>query len=115
VARTPLWIYVDIERLAEAIDRERVLERPATRAAELGDAELGDAELSAVELSAVELFAVVRRSAGLHARISPLPPAAVARMTRSELRRILGPIVEVLDDDALRRHALRVLAGYAPN
>jgi len=100
VARTPLWIYVDIERLAEAIDRERVLERPAT---------------SDAELSAVELFAVVRRSAGLHARISPLPPAAVARMTRSELRRILGPIVEVLDDDALRRHALRVLAGYAPN
>ena len=110
MARTPLWIYVDIERLAEAIDRERVLERPATR-----DAELGDAELGAVELGAVELFAVVRRSAGLHARISPLPPAAVARMTRSELRRILGPIVEVLDDDALRRHALRVLAGYAPN
>lgn len=100
MARTPLWIYVDIERLAEAIDRERVLDRPATRDAELG---------------AVELFAVVRRSAGLHARISPLPPAAVARMTRSELRRILGPIVEVLDDDALRRHALRVLAGYAPN
>jgi hypothetical protein len=113
VARTPLWIYVDIERLAEAIDRERVLERPATSAAELGDAELGDAELSAVELSV--RAAVVRRSAGLHARISPLPPAAVARMTRSELRRILGPIVEVLDDDALRRHALRVLAGYAPN
>jgi hypothetical protein len=110
VARTPLWIYVDIERLAEAIDRERVLDRPATSDAELGDAELGDAELGAVEL-----FAVVRRSAGLHARISPLPPAAVARMTRSELRRILGPIVEVLDDDALRRHALRVLAGYAPN
>lgn len=110
MARTPLWIYVDIERLAEAIDRERVLDRPATSDAELGDAELGDAELGAVEL-----FAVVRRSAGLHARISPLPPAAVARMTRSELRRILGPIVEVLDDDALRRHALRVLAGYAPN
>jgi hypothetical protein len=38
-------------------------------------------------------------------------PAAVARMTRGELRRVLGPIVDVLDDDALRRHALKVLAG----
>ncbi len=100
MARTPLWIYVDIDRLAEAIDRERAQARAAT---------------SDAELSAIELFAVVRRSAGLHARIQPMPPAAVARMTRGELRRLLGPIVDVLDDDSLRRHALRVLAGYAPN
>jgi hypothetical protein len=63
------------------------------------------------EPSAAELFAVVRRSAGLHARIQPMRSAAVARMTRGELRRVLGPIVDVLDDDALRRHALKVLAG----
>ena len=94
--KPPLWLFVDIDRLAEAIDRERTQARPA---------------LSEAEPSAVELFAVVRRSAGLHARIQPMRPAAVARMTRGELRRVLGPIVDVLDDDALRRHALKVLAG----
>ena len=38
----------------------------------------------------------------------------IARMTRAELRRILGPIVDVLDDDALRRHARRVLSAEEP-
>jgi len=96
VRKPPMWLYVDIDRLAEAIDRERTQARPVT---------------SADEPSAAELFAVVRRSAGLHARIEPMRSAAVARMTRGELRRVLGPIVDVLDDDALRRHAMKVLAG----
>ncbi len=96
VSRAPLWIYVDGDRLAEAIDHERSQERPLTHDG---------------ALSAVELFAVVRRSAGLHAQVRPMKLAAVARMTRAELRRILGPIVDVLDDDALRRHARRVLSA----
>ena len=54
---------------------------------------------------------VAARSAGLDARIQPTRAAAVARTTRAELRRVLGPIVDVLDDAALRRHPLPVLAA----